>query len=83
MSECNDYLQAYDKVSPAISDAAKTASPFVKGAAKTAGDIAGPIFRGVKPLVTVSVHVVLTKGFQEKPCRSTQDVCNPSSFCSC
>ncbi|KAK9797734.1 hypothetical protein WJX73_002375 [Symbiochloris irregularis] len=50
--------QAYDKVSPALSDAARTATPIVKSAAKTAGDIAGPIIQSVKPVVSGAVGQV-------------------------
>lgn len=51
-------VQAYDRVAPVVQDAARTASPYVKSAISTAGDVAAPALRAVEPTlkVTCSAH---------------------------
>ena len=54
-------VQAYDRVAPVVQDAAKTASPYVKSAITTAGDVAAPALRAVEPTlkVTCTAHMVM------------------------
>ena len=46
-------MQAYDRVAPVVQDAANTASPYVKSAITTAGDVAAPALRAVEPTLKV------------------------------
>ena len=46
-------VQAYDRVAPVVQDAANIASPFVKSAITTAGDVAAPALRAVEPSIKV------------------------------
>lgn len=48
------FVQAYDRVAPVVQDAAKTASPYVKSALTTAGDVAAPALRAVEPSLKVT-----------------------------
>ncbi|KAK9843352.1 hypothetical protein WJX74_010836 [Apatococcus lobatus] len=43
--------QTYAQVAPVVEDAVNKATPYVKTAAKTAGDIAGPVVKAVTPTV--------------------------------
>ena len=46
-------MQAYEKVSPVVAEAANTAAPYVKSAAKTATDLASPALKALQPVVQV------------------------------
>lgn len=48
-------LQTYAQVAPVVEDAVNKATPYVKTAAKTAGDIAGPVVKAVTPTVQVQL----------------------------
>ena len=54
------WLQAYDRASPYINNAASTATPYLKSGAKTATDLAQPALRQIEPLLQVCLTVSQT-----------------------
>ena len=47
------WVQAYDRASPYLNNAASTATPYLKAGARTATDIAQPALQQIQPLVQV------------------------------
>ena len=46
-------VQAYDRASPYLNNAASTATPYLKSGAKTANDLAQPALRELQPYLQV------------------------------